>query len=418
MTSGSFHTIRLETIKVDRVGRQRAEITDVDTLADSIKRLGLIHPIVITRDLALVAGERRLVACKSLGWENIAAQYTDEVDPQTLFAIELEENVKRKDLTWQEQCRAIEEYHHIRLEEDPEWNQVKTAEALGLSNGTVTESLAIMKEHNRGNSRILEQPRLSTAKGIAARDYSRRIESIVAATTGTKTTTPSSILNADFNEWVKTYDGPKFNFIHCDFPYGIEANKMQQGGSVATHGGYDDSENTYWSLCSSLCSNLDRIAAKSCHIMFWFSMHYYSSTIDYLARNSNFKIDPFPLIWLKSDNIGLLPDPQRGPRRIYESALFGSRGDRKIVASVSNAIAAPTDRSQHMSTKPQFVLQHFFRMFVDEYSSVLDPTCGSGSALRAAESCGANAVLGIERDREFAERAGIALDAYRRMKNG
>lgn len=415
MTSGNFHSINLDAIKVDRAGRQRSDVNDVDSLKDSIRRLGLIHPIVITRNMALVAGERRLAACKSLGWENIPAQYTDEIDHNTLFAIELEENVKRKDLSWQEQCQAIESYHNYRLQEDSKWTQGKTAEALGLAEGPVSESLAIMKEHRSGNTRLFEQPRLSTARGIVQRDVSRRNESLMALSSA-KPIGPSSIINTDFHEWAKTYDGPKFNFIHCDFPYGIEANKMQQGGSVATHGGYDDSENVYWDLCRSLCANLNRIANESCHIMFWFSMHYYSPTLDYFARNSSFRLDPFPLIWMKSDNIGLLPDPQRGPRRIYETALFGSRGDRKVAASVSNAFAAPTDRAQHMSTKPQTVLQHFFRMFVDEHSMVLDPTCGSGSALRAAEYCGAKVVFGIERDKDFAERANLALEASRRMR--
>ena len=79
------------------------------------------------------------------------------------------------------------------------------------------------------------------------------------------------------------------------------------------------------------------------------------------------------------------------------------------MSSVSNAFAAPTDRQQHMSTKPEAVLRHFFRMFVDENSVILDPTCGSGSALRAAKSLGAAHILGIEIDGEFADRATIAL---------
>jgi DNA modification methylase len=145
-------------------------------------------------------------------------------------------------------------------------------------------------------------------------------------------------------------------------------------------------------------------------------MHYYADTIRYFADNSDFIIDPFPLIWLKSDGVGLLPDPQRGPRRIYETCLFGSRGDRKIVSSVANAYAAPTDRAQHMSTKPEPVLRHFFRMFVDENSTVLDPTCGSGSALRAAETLGAAHILGVEINKDFTERANLMLDATRRMK--
>jgi DNA modification methylase len=44
-------------------------------------------------------------------------------------------------------------------------------------------------------------------------------------------------------------------------------------------------------------------------------------------------------------------------------------------------------------------------MIINEHSKVLDPTCGSGSALRAAKSLGAAYVLGIEKNKDFAERA-------------
>ena len=48
--------------------------------------------------------------------------------------------------------------------------------------------------------------------------------------------------------------------------------------------------------------------------------------------------------------------------------------------------------------KSQAMLEHFMRMVVDEGTRMLDPTCGSGSALRAADRLGAREVLGLERD--------------------
>jgi DNA modification methylase len=145
-------------------------------------------------------------------------------------------------------------------------------------------------------------------------------------------------------------------------------------------------------------------------------MHNYHSTLYYFSEHSDIVLDPFPLVWLKSDNVGILPDPQRGPRRIYETAFFGSRGDRKIVNSISNAYAAPTDRGFHMSVKPEPVLRNFFRMFVDENTLMLDPTCGSGSSLRAAESLYARYVLGLEINNDFCEQANRALKNARILR--
>jgi DNA modification methylase len=54
-----------------------------------------------------------------------------------------------------------------------------------------------------------------------------------------------------------------------------------------------------------------------------------------------------------------------------------------------------------MNQKPVAMLRHFFRMTVDEYSRVLDPTAGSGNALKAATGLGAPTVLGLERNLDF-----------------
>jgi ParB family chromosome partitioning protein len=403
MTSGQFHSVEIASIFVDREGRQRNDLPNLDELADSINRLGLIHPIVITRQNTLVAGERRLAACANLGHTHISAQYTDELEESRLHEIELEENIKRSNLTWQEECQAIYNYHNLRKASEPTWTQEDT--------GVVS-----------GNPRVIEAPKYSTAKGITERTSARKDEeALIQLRAVANIAKPlegeeiESVLNTSFLEWAPAYDGPRFNFIHCDFPYGIGADSFNQG-SAPTHGGYADTDSTYWNLVNCLTRNLDRLTTESCHFMFWFSMHNYYSTLDHFTRYSDILFDPFPLIWLKSDNVGILPDPSRGPRRIYETAFFGSRGDRKIVAPISNAYAAPTDRSQHMSIKPEPVLRNFFRMFVDESSLVLDPTCGSGSSLRAAESLNARYVLGIEINKEFAEGANRTLKTSRALR--
>ena len=412
MTSGIFHSVPIDQILVNREGRQRRELTEIEELSDSIQRLGLIQPVVVTRGLDLIAGERRLAACKVLGWTHISAQYVDELDPALLRSIELEENIKRQNLLWQDECLAVHEYFMLRKETDPSFTQEDLGAALGMTQQHISRHILIAGELLAGNERVLAAPRMSTAHGITERAVARRDDEALSALRQISKShpieQPDPILCTDFNEWIKTYDGPKFNFVHCDFPFGIGASDFNQG-AAATHGGYDDTESTYWTLCESLVTNLGRLTVDRCHFMFWFSMHYYQRTLDFFHSRSDIVLDPFPLVWLKSDNVGILPDPQRGPRRIYETAFFGSRGDRKIVSSVSNAYSAPTDRGFHMSVKPEPVLRNFFRMFVDETTIMFDPTCGSGSSLRAAESLNARHALGLEIDADFAKQANTAL---------
>jgi ParB family chromosome partitioning protein len=55
-----------------RVGaRHRKDLGDVDALADSIKRTGLLQPLTITPEGVLVCGARRLAAVKLLGWRQV-----------------------------------------------------------------------------------------------------------------------------------------------------------------------------------------------------------------------------------------------------------------------------------------------------------------------------------------------------------
>ena len=117
MTSGNFASKSVESIMLEP--RQRTTLTGIDELADSIRRNGLINPIVVTLDGVLVAGERRLAAVRSLGWTDISVQYAEDLDPLALQLIELEENTKRTDLDWKDQCNAVARYHELRSSTNP-----------------------------------------------------------------------------------------------------------------------------------------------------------------------------------------------------------------------------------------------------------------------------------------------------------
>ena len=134
--------------------------------------------------------------------------------------------------------------------------------------------------------------------------------------------------------------------------------------------------------------------------MFWFSMDSYEYTYHALQA-AGFKTLSHPLVSIKSDNVGILSDPRRPPRRIYETALLGTRGDRHLVKPVANAFASPSVKTVHMREKHKPVLHHFLRLFVDEFSTVLDPTCGSANELVVAEERGGKQVVGQEWDKEF-----------------
>jgi ParB family transcriptional regulator, chromosome partitioning protein len=379
--------------------RQRHEVGDLDELVDSIQRLGLIHSIVLDRSNTLVAGFRRYSACKRLGWTSIDCNFTDELDPLVLHLIELEENIKRKDLTWQERHDAIIEYHRLRKEQEPGWTEEKTADAIGIQKSAVNKHVTV--DRITSDPRIRKADSFSTAYNTATRILERRAadELNVHGITG-KPRTSDSIIHADFLEWAPSYGGPKFNLIHCDFPYGIGSHTSGQNPS-----GYDDSFDIYFNLIRCLSINLDNFCASSAHLIFWFSPMYFSATWELLKLLDGFSFDENPLVWVRDDQRGIVPDAQRRPRRIYETAFFGWRNDRKIIRVKNNAVVAASTSEIHPHEKPIAALSHFMEMVVDSQTAILDPTCGSGTALRTAKSLGASQFLGLEANKEYADDA-------------
>lgn len=434
-----FKKVSVKSITVPP-NRQRKNLGDTGLLADSIRRLGLINPITVTKDFVLIAGERRLAACRILDEDYlIPCRFYEDLDYLSQQLIELEENVKREDLSWQDKALAIKKIHDIYQEQDSDWTGEKTAEALGISPMHVSKSYSVAEQILAGEEKIIAAPHLEAAKNIIDRANERLIdnelnnlietereessestneESSIAGACTETLIKEDSFLNQDFIAWAADYSGRRFNFIHCDFPYGIGHDDSEQGGTAkGRFEGYEDSEETYWKLCSVLVDNIDSLMTPTGHVMFWFSMNFYTQTVDFFEKYSDLKLSmPHPLIWYKSDGKGIVSDVNRRPRNVYETALLFSRGDRKILSPVDNCYASPTNKTStiHVSEKPEPMLRHFFRMFVDSYSEVLDPTAGCGSAIRAADSLGAKRCLGLELNEEFCDEAKALL---RRSRN-
>src|ERR1700686_4660385 len=75
--------------------RYRKDLGDLRTLYQSIGDVGLLHPVVVTPDGRLIAGQRRLEACRQLGWPEIPVTVVDLLQAARG---EAHENFVRKDL--------------------------------------------------------------------------------------------------------------------------------------------------------------------------------------------------------------------------------------------------------------------------------------------------------------------------------
>lgn len=93
-------TVELPVADIRVEDRHRKDLGDIRELAESIDTLGLIHPPVLTPDFRLVAGERRLAAVKSLGWDTVPVTIIHTLaDVTDQLQAECDENTCRKDFT-------------------------------------------------------------------------------------------------------------------------------------------------------------------------------------------------------------------------------------------------------------------------------------------------------------------------------
>lgn len=101
----------LTNVNIDEIvikSRIREELGDINELANSIKEIGLLSPILINKNNILVSGLRRIKACRKLGYTKIQALIIDINDEMALFNMEAQENLRRKDLTHSELDKEIE----------------------------------------------------------------------------------------------------------------------------------------------------------------------------------------------------------------------------------------------------------------------------------------------------------------------
>lgn len=111
-------------------------------LAQSIEEVGLIQPLVVrkTREgWQLVAGERRLRACRMVGLTEVPAVILD-IDDRQAAAIGLIENLQRKDLNYFEEA-----YAYARLIGEFGMTQEEVASSIGKSQSAIANKLRLLR---------------------------------------------------------------------------------------------------------------------------------------------------------------------------------------------------------------------------------------------------------------------------------
>lgn len=417
-------------------GRQRQEFDPVDLLelANSIKARGLIHAIVLRKDEeTLVAGERR---CRAINEHlvpfGIKVRYDGEEfpvghvpyttansdDPLELEEIELAENLKRKDLTWQEEAAAHARLHALRGAQKAASAPpatVTTPGGLVVPIPAPTQSIAETAKEIHGDKlnnfrydqtrteiivanhlhkpEVKAAPDLKTALKIIKRsEDADRNRALARAVGETYSTSGHKVYHANclelMTQWAADSTGPRFRVIVTDPPYGMGADGFGDAGGkmTAIEHEYKDDYESWLKLMNGphgWCNLSYQVAGSECHAYVWCDIERFAE-LKAMMQSAGWYVFRTPLTNYKR-NSGRVPIPKYGIRRQSEWCLFAVKGDMAANTIKGDVIESDSDEQLgHGAQKPVSLYNDLIQRSAKPGDLILDSFAGTGTLIPAA----------------------------------
>jgi DNA modification methylase len=425
-------TIQVQVFPVDNIlvaaDRQRKDPSTkhIEELAKSIERDGLIHALAITDGGELISGFCRLSAIKLLqagftyGDQEIPAGYAPCLvmsgrDEPTLFRLELEENLRRKNLSPVEEAQAIAHLHQMMEREAPSgtWTKTDTGRKLDEIRGDADERGDKARHREVADAVLLDSfskdpdvARAST-KAEAIKIAKKKLESTFMQSLGQLQTLVSSdftILEGDCRSILLQTPSDQFHGIITDPPYGMGADEF---GAQSFGHEYNDDEASAMAVAIDILAHGRRVCKESAHLYMFCDIRYWSALTE-CARTCGWQPYATPLIWHKP-NVGHAPQPGFFLRR-YEALMFARKGNRTLQRSSSDVLEFPAELAgkTHAAQKPVALYKFLMDLSFLPGESVLDPCAGSGTIFKAAKQSNLRAT-GIEMSPTFAAHCKLVI---------
>lgn len=393
--------------------RQRRKFDEVKMLdlKESIVRNGLIHPIVVRKTdegYALVAGERRMKAIMEahalgekvrVGDMSVAAGFPcldiGSLSEEDAYEAELEENIQRDDLTWQERAAATARLMELRT------LQAKRTQATLPTPATLAQEIHGRSEGDYSTgvrnelilARHLNNPEVAKAKtpkeALKALKHAEQREkhAQLAKTVGeTFTRSDHSLFHGNCLDLLDGFEAESFDCLLTDPPYGMGADEFgDSGGAVSGTHHYDDSYENWQVLMMDFVSSVTRVMKPQAHAYVFCDIERFHE-LKKLFEEEEWAVFRTPLIWINPKAMRA-PWPDQGPQRKYQTCLYAVRGKRTALRLATDVATFPSDENLgHAAQKPVDLLKDYLSRTCRPGEAVLDPFCGSGSIFPAAHS--------------------------------
>jgi ParB/RepB/Spo0J family partition protein len=383
---------------VDRIiikNRYRTEKDDIESLAESIRDIGQLQPVVVDVSGKLIIGERRVLAIKHLGYKTIRAEIVHTVDQLERLIMERDENLERSDFTWADAARIEREIFNRRAAKDATWTQEKQAETRGISQQKVSmrlklgEALEVLPE-------LAELP----TQDQAFKEYKRLEEE--AGIRHMRSSIPDEVRNAP--QWAKDHyiigdaiEGlsgfkEEFDFAEVDPPYAIDLNKRKDRN--AKPGNIEDYNEIkiedYPIFLSALVRSTYQALKPDTFAIFWHGFQWYTYLFNTLIAEG-FAVNAIPAIWYKGQ-AGQTAQPDIALGSSYEPFFIARKGKPRMARSGRSNVfdfkpVAPSKKI-HTTERPFDMMVDILDTMLFPGSRIVVPFLGSGVTLRAAYKLG------------------------------
>lgn len=423
-----MHTTQLTQIRINpNRQRQEFDLVALQELKNSIEDRGLLHPPVLRREdgqLVLVAGERRLKAiseifelggsftCNGEVFADGRVPYTDlgELGHLEAEEAELDENLKRRDLTWQEHAAAVARLHALRQAQkegqaastlaNPEASDLQKLIATIPPKQTIADTAEELTGRRDGSfqdtvrkeiivAKHLDNPAVAKAKSadeafkILRREEQRQKNIELAKEVGASFNSEKHrIFNVNCLEWMADAENQGvFDVICTDPPYGMGADGFGDAGGklsgIEHH--YDDSYEAWLELMKAWAPLSFAVTKPQAHAYVFCDFDRFHE-LKAMMQAAGWYVFRTPLVVHKL-NSGRVPLPDQGPRRQYELVLYAIKGKKQVTHIYPDVVTVSGDENMtHGAQKPVALYQNLLQRSVRPGDKVLDPfggTCGT-----------------------------------------
>lgn len=416
---------------------QRIRGVDEDAVEEmkvSIEQYGLLSPITIARadglkpplKYTLVCGAHRLSAWTQLfDAGSVSPCIEAHILPQTnaptqLAFVELEENIRRKNLAWYELCLGVGKLYFDLLKADPVFPAKRLSEMLQQNQRLTSHQLQLYDARNEYPhvmledtiNRAIERLRLAQVAELAKEKLRRQREKRTKEDTEYNAWNQAGIKEPESSDdplracpagsfapifpsaldLLQALDDNSVDLCATDPPFFITIQNGRHRRSLGEGAIYSpeqkDKPEDMYKILAPCIPHLARVLKPGCHIYMFFPIERLAE-FRRLFESVGFLVNTVPLIWVRQGVGAAANQPYYLPGSQYQAILMAfAPGERRRLQKQgqSNVLlydAIPPQHKTHPLEIPMFVYSDLIARSACPGDTMIDPFCGTGNSIVA-----------------------------------